>query len=171
MTGTTTTPFPPPDQPRPLGQRHSRTAVAVTLCHDSWLRSARVIRLMHRSETVRSSSREPRRLADMSAVRGRLHPSFLKRRFGARRELCRALISRYVIDPVPRTKRAVPPFCTGTAPSVRSVRGAQNGIFCIVRILWRMRGEVQEAPIATSGHESMGAVCGTTPPTSSGPGY
>ena len=28
--------------------------------------------------------------------------------------------------------RADPPFCTGTIPSVRSARGAQNGIFCCV---------------------------------------
>src|SRR5208282_4332457 len=37
-----------------------------------------------------------------------------------------------------------PPFCTGTVPSVRSVGGAQNGIFCRVGIFWRMRGEIQQ---------------------------
>jgi hypothetical protein len=31
-----------------------------------------------------------------------------------------------------------PPFCTGTVPSVRSVGGAQNGIFCRIglAIFW-----------------------------------
>ena len=35
-----------------------------------------------------------------------------------------------------RSKRATPPFCTRTAPSVRSVRGTQNGVFCRVAYLF-----------------------------------
>ena len=35
--------------------------------------------------------------------------------------------------------RTLPPICTGTAPSVRSIRGAQNGIFCPVAILANAR--------------------------------
>ena len=57
-----------------------------------------------------------------------------------------------------------PPFCTGTAPSVRSVRGAQNGIFYRIAVFWRMRGEVQQPGTVAPGHEGMGAVCGTAPP-------
>ena len=47
---------------------------------------------------------------------------------------------------------------------------AQNRIFCRVAVFWRMRGEVQQPRTVAPGHEGMGAVCGTAPPTSSGPG-
>ena len=32
-----------------------------------------------------------------------------------------------------RRTRTVPPFCTGTVPSVRSFEGAQNGMICAAR--------------------------------------
>jgi integrase/recombinase XerD len=54
-----------------------------------------------------------------------------------------------------RSRKAArePPFCTGTAPSVRSVRGAQNGIFCPLLIFWRMRGEVQRSEAIAPGRK------------------
>src|SRR5262249_58884403 len=42
-----------------------------------------------------------------------------------------------------RRPGASPPFCTRTAPSVRSVRGTQNGGFCRVAYLLRMHSEVR----------------------------
>jgi hypothetical protein len=48
--------------------------------------------------------------------------------------------------------RKYPPICTGTVPAVRSVEGAQIGIFCRVGIFWRMRGEVQQRGTVVPGH-------------------
>ena len=39
------------------------------------------------------------------------------------------------------------------SPSVRSVRGAQNGIFCRVGIFWRMRGKIQKRGTVVPGHD------------------
>jgi hypothetical protein len=36
---------------------------------------------------------------------------------------------------------AYPPICTGAISSVRSARGAQNGIFVALAIFWRMRAK------------------------------
>ena len=43
-------------------------------------------------------------------------------------------------------ERADPPFCTGTVPLVRSVRGAQNGIFCRVGCLLPKAAAKSAAP-------------------------
>ena len=37
-------------------------------------------------------------------------------------------------------------------PSVRSVGGAQNGIFCCAGIFWRMCGEIQQCRTVLPGH-------------------
>jgi hypothetical protein len=49
------------------------------------------------------------------------------------------------------TRRAISAFCTGTALSARSVRGAQNGIFCRAGYFWRIRGGVQRSGTVSPG--------------------
>ncbi len=55
----------------------------------------------------------------------------------------------------PHTARDPPSFCTGTVRSIRSIGGAQNGIFCRIgfTIFWRMRGQVRQPGTSAPGHD------------------
>jgi hypothetical protein len=45
-----------------------------------------------------------------------------------------------------------PPICAGTVPSVRSVGGMHNGIFCRAGIFWRMCNEIQRGRTVLPDH-------------------
>ena len=56
-------------------------------------------------------------------------------------------------DPLALASRSRSRLGTGTIPSIRSLGGAQNSIFCRAGYLWRMRGEVQQLGTVAPGHD------------------